>query len=308
MSVHYIYNFVRDNGDYELDYFNSKTVDELNDYIYENIDTSYWNRCDLVRVSLDCDCDGSWCDTKGLFVWDGSKVIFPFYNGNVKRYSSPEYSVNQKICCDGFMPNTFQAIHDFYPEDISCLSDGFSNKIFFTDLSDMKYDIIDNMRIFDVSNCYTDEISLSRFYYNGRSYILLMIGEYDSGVGNYLENNRPYDFDIYSAIDEYNIDTNVQDILDTFDESSDTQILFIRPEYFNINFNISCRTNKISNIVKSTNSRRNTKNVTREEASKYCPQVEHKAQKTKCQAVKSNGQSCSRMAKSGNRYCGIHSK
>jgi len=305
MRTHYIYDFVRDSGDYELDYTSTSTLYSLTSYIENNYDTSDWDKCDFVRVCIDDSCSNSWYDTQGLFIWDGSKVVYPYYNGNPKNYSNDSYSINYNVCCDGFIPNTFDAIYDYDIHELDDISDGLSNKICFAKLSYYKNDIISNMREYGVSNSYSDRITVSQFVYCGRSFMIIFLGSSNGNVLNYFNESRPYDANVESAFEEYDVNCSVQDVIDSVDSGYSDRIFFIRPEYFRVDFRSKNSNNRLSQY---SNSRSNVKNVTKEQASMYAVTVSQKCKKSKCQGVKSNGQGCSRMAKNGYSYCGIHIK
>ena len=301
MQLHYIENFMYHYDMDCLDYYTDSTLNKLNSYIRDNVDTSYWNRGDMVRVSLEKYGCYNWDDNIGLYFWNGHKVIFPFYNGALNYYGSNEYEIDQQVNRFGFVPNQFQFIRDYEPEEAFVDYGLMCSKVLFTNLSNYYNDICDSY----IQHYAGDSIlSIGEFYANGRRYFLMFFGDMSNDICNYLQQNRPYDFDVDSILDEYNCGINIYDIYDMKGSDSNDAYFFIHPNFLDINFNKS-NCNKYNEFCsQSHNKSRKSK------GKKYVNEINYASknviQKHKCKSVTNKGVSCSRLAREGSDYCGIH--
>jgi hypothetical protein len=302
MQVHYISNFLNEYDMDRLDYYNNSTTKDLNCYIQNNVDTSYWQVADIIRVKLELYGEKEWYDNKGLYFWNGSKLITPFYNGVINYYGSTEYEVDQQINRFGMIPNNIQFIHDYEPNEPFCNDGLIKSKVLFSDLSAFYNDICSSQTRHNVGDSI---LSIADFYTNSRRYILIFFGEMTNEIHEYICQNRPYDFDVEGVLEDLNCGIDIYNIYDTKDSSSDDFHFIIPNEFLNINFN-----DKIHNVFndycsKSKNSGRKSKGV------KYHNQIIEKksneAIRHKCISVTNKGVACSRMAQVGSTCCGIHS-
>lgn len=302
MTVHYINDYLSANNLDTLDYYDCNFINELNNYIQYYIDTSYWSRADIVRVSSSrySECYGN--DT--LFFWDGTSVVYPFYNGTLNNIGTCEFEIDTEIDSCGFTPNLFQCIHDFYPDDVIGVQDGMYNKILFTDLSSFSDSIFDNCVKYN-AGCIT--VSISYFYAGGVRYFIMFIGDMTDEISNYIYANRPYDFDIESCLPEHDINITLNDIYDTYGCSGE-HVMFIHPRFLYTDFDsVNCN-NRLQEMMEQsrsvyTQSNGGNFNVsnTNLKRSKKNTNV-----KNKCVSVTSKGVQCSRVARDGSDFCGIH--
>ncbi len=302
MRVHYINNFLSYNDIDCLDYYNDNTLCNLNNFIYENIDTSYWSVSDMVRVNCQKYGSGYWEDNVGLYFWTGSKLIFPFYNGVLNYYGSNEYEIDQKVNNFGFVPNCFQFIRDYEPFEPFQYDGLLKSKVLFSDLSLYYNDICDNHTRHMVNGMV---LSISEFYANNRRYILLFFGEMNNQIHEYLCNNRAYDFDVNGIFQEYNCGINMYNIYDTKNSSEDDYYFFIHPNFLNVNFGYN---NNCNNFRQMCNNSYNTNNKSKGKKyhNKLIAKNNRNTERHKCKSMTNNGETCSRMAKEGRDYCGIH--
>lgn len=302
MQVHYISNFLNEYDMDELDYYNDSVLSDLNCYIRDNVDTSYWNTNDMIRVKLERYGDNEWYDNKGLYFWDGYKLILPFYNGTINYYGSDEYEFDQQLNRFGFVPNHMQFIRDYTPDEPLCEDGLFKSKVMFSNLS-MFYDDIYESHSRHIVN--GSIFTMADFYANGRRYILMFFGELDNRIREYICSNNPYDFDVEGILNDLNCDISLDDIYYTKNSCPDDYHFFIPSEFLSINFNDKI-TNKFNNYCNTSKSKgKKSKGV------KYHNQVIQKNSnqnnRSKCISVTNKGVSCSRMAQDGSSYCGIHS-
>lgn len=301
MRVHYIANFLSYNDLDCLDYYSENTLCNLNNYIYENVDTSYWSFADMVRVNMEKYGSGYWEDNVGLYVWDGAKLIYPFYNGVLNYFGSNEYEIDQKVNSFGFIPNCFQFIRDYEPYEAFQEDGLLKSKVLFSDLSSYYNDICDSHTRHIVNG---SVFSIADFYANGRRYILMFFGEMSNQIHEYLCNNRPYDFDVDGIFQEYECGINIYNIYDTKNSCDDDFYFFIHPKFLDVNFgNNNC--NRFRQLCNESNNKRN-----KSKGKKYHNKVINKSngcvERYRCKSVTNKGESCSRMAKPGCEYCGIH--
>jgi len=302
MYVHYINNFLSYNDIEYLDYYTENTLCNLNSFIYENIDTSYWNPSDMVRVNCQKYGSGYWEDNVGLYFWDGSKLIFPFYNGVLNYYGSNEYEIDQRVNSFGFVPNCFQFIRDYEPHEAFNYDGLLKSKVLFTDLSSYYNDICDSHTRHMVNG---RVLSIADFYTNGRRYVLMFFGEMNNQVHEYLCNNRPYDFDVDGIFEEYNCGVNIYNIYDTKNSNSEDYHFFIHPKFLDVNFGYSNNCNKFRQMCHNSNNSSN-KSKGKKYHNKIISRANAPVERHKCKSVTNKGETCSRLAKPGCDYCGIH--
>lgn len=303
MRIYCVRDFVDDMGYSSMDYFCNDTLDQLNTYVDDEYDTSEFDTGDMFRVSMSSSGEFS-DDNEGIFFWNGSRLVFPFYNGELNSFGSNEYEIDQEICPDGFVPNLFQVIHDFHPDDpyqdngIDC------NRIYFTDLSSYYDDIKENFETYEVESSVSSDLSITKFYANGEDYILVYPGEVNKRLGAYLKCNRPYDFDIDSALSEYDVEISSSKILDMCDLDS-AFIIFVHPKYLDISYDSCGRGGIHARARKSRGG--NSSNYDSSGISAYATKPSFTVkEKRYCCKKTGKGKTCSRMAKDGYDYCGIH--
>lgn len=306
MQVHYITDFVYCNDLDCLEYYSRDTLRLLNDHVNDYVDTSYWSRGDMIRVEMERYCTSSWSGNEGLFFWNGSELIYPFYNGNLNRIGSCEYEIDQQIQSEGFVPNCFQAIFDFNPKDTFEDYDGIrGNKTMFTDLCSFESDIYDNHIEYQVASDVADTLSITYFYYNGERYFVIFFGSLNNEINNYISNNRPYDFDAESALLEYNTDISLCSIQNIFDGSDDDHYMFIHPRFKDIDFNACSYESRLSRKIRNSKFKSNNSIGVKYNNK---PKNNYKTEVAvhKCSSVTNKGIRCTRNAKDGYDYCGIH--
>jgi hypothetical protein len=302
MLVHYIDSFLSYNDIEYLDYYNKNTLDILNNYIYENVDTTYWSMSDMVRVTCEKYGSSYWEDNIGLYFWDGSKLILPFYNGVLNYYGSNEYEIDQKVNSFGFVPNCFQFIHDYEPSEPFANNGLLKSKVLFTNLSSYYNEICD---------CYTKHmvngsvLSIADFYANNRRYILMFFGDMDNQIQEFLCNNRPYDFDIDGIFQEYDCGVNIYNIYDTKNSCDEDFYLFIHPKFLDVNFGNANNCNNFRQLCDNSTNKGN-KSKGKKYHNKVIKKNNTNVERHKCKSVTNKGETCSRMAKSGLDFCGIH--
>jgi hypothetical protein len=309
MQIHYIRNYVYDYDMECLEYYSSDTLSSLNGYIETNIDTSEWSCGDMVRVELERYEKDSWDDNKGLFFWNGYRLIYPFYNGNLNDMGSAEYEMDQQIDVSGFIPNTFQALYDYSPYEPFEYTDGIkNNKIVFTDLSQYYNEISDNYITYNVSNSRydsEDRLTISHFYHNGTKYFVLFYGNMRDEVMNYLCRNRPYDLDTETCLMEYDSSTNIYDIYEKYDSNSYDTYFFIHPRFLSIDFDEIVQESPLQAWCNKTRVK-----PKHSKGTKYHNKTSNKmvapSSRVMCSSVTNKGKHCTRMAKDGHSYCGIH--
>jgi len=300
MEVRYISNFLNEYDFEELDYYNDSTLSNLNSYIYNNVDVSYWNKGDMVRVKLERYGNKEWYDNRGLYFWDGSRLLMPSYEGGVNYYGSNEYEIDQQTNRFGVVPSNLQFIYDYEPNEPLCEDGLMKSKVMYSNLSNY-YDEICESHSRHIIN--GDIFSMADFYANGKRYILMFFGELNEQVQEYLCNNHPYDFDVEGILDDLNCGVDIYNIYDTKGSCSDDFHFFIPSEFLSINFNdnVCSRLNQYCKNSQSKNKKSKGK--------KYQNQIINKNNtnvRQRCISVTNKGVACSRMAKDGSEYCGIH--
>jgi len=300
MATHYINNFVVWMENIVLEYYNPKTIQNLNNFVSQCINTYSWNIGDSVRVANNCYGEFE-RGVEGLFIWNGSELIYPFYNGKLNKYGCRGYEIDQLIHSSGYVPNTIKFIYDFEPGN-------GENRVLFTDLSYFKDEILSNKSQYCVDHNYNDEgITCFKF----RDYCIVILGETPYEFYNYIENNRPYDFNIDDIIIEYEMSVSKQDMIHTFGTE---KIMLIHPRFFNIDFdNSGYDSDGILSRVKSSRNKTSYScdgynNTSYNTSSKTSSTKKFVLQETrdKCIGKTGKGKSCSRAAKNGYSFCGIH--
>lgn len=312
MNIHYVYNFVSNFGLYELDYYNPDTLDQLNNFIYENIDYSYWSRGDMVRVSLTENEDSNWYDIRGLYFWNGSALIYPFYNGKINSFGTTEYEIDSQISNSGYIPNIFQFAHEFHPADAFSNSDGINDcKILFSNLSSFS-EVYNSDGKYYLSNNYdsTGYATVYKFEHNSINYHVFILGEDNYQIQEYFSSNRPYEFDISQVCSEYDISLSPDEIRSAFGLGYYDQLMFIHPRFLNTSFENTvcesdCIVSRIQNSRRKTNYSSSGYVLSRDYTSKPNKKSDS-CNKSRCIGSTSKGHPCTRMAKSGHSYCGIH--
>jgi hypothetical protein len=309
MQIHYIRNYVYDNDLECLEYYSQDTLSSLNNYVDDNIDTSDWSCGDMVRVEMERYEKDSWEDNKGLFFWNGYRLIYPFYHGNLNDFGTVEYEVDTTIDIGGFVPNTFQALYDYSPQEPFDYTDGIkNNKVVFTDLSQYNSEISDNYVTFNVSNSQYDSenrLTISHFYHDGIKNFVMFYGNMRDEIMNYLCRNRPYDLDAEATLSEFDSSTNIYDVYEKYDSNSYDNYFFIHPKFLTIDFEAINQESPLQAWCNRTKSRsKHAKGVFYHNtpSNKYSTG----SNKTQCISVTNKGKCCTRMAKSGHSYCGIH--
>jgi hypothetical protein len=309
MQIHYIRNYVYDNDLECLEYYSQDTLSSLNNYVDDNIDTSDWSCGDMVRVEMERYEKDSWEDNKGLFFWNGYRLIYPFYHGNLNDFGTVEYDVDSTIDINGFVPNTFQALYDYLPYEPFEFTDGIkNNKIVFTDLSRYCDEINYNFETFNVSNsCYSGDgkFTISHFYHDGTRYFVMFFGDMRDEIINYLSRNRPYDLEAETCLMEFDASTNIYDVYEKYDSTSYDTYFFIHPRFLNVDFEaVNCETPLQIRCRESRSKPKHAKGTFYHNtpSGKYSAPVS----KNRCISVTNKGKHCTRMAKSGHSYCGIH--
>jgi hypothetical protein len=309
MQVHYIENFVRDIGCTYLDYYNYDTLHLLNTYIYKNFDISSWKRFDIARVELSIYSERNWPCSEGLYFWDGNKLIFPFFNGQLNCIGSSEYDIDQTIDRFGFIPNVFQLFRDYLPHDVNytyCIN---SNRFIFSNLYEHNPDLFSNIAHYQISNNHEDTgvLTVLTFSFNSSNYFVITLGALTQEQVNYMCTNGVYDLEFDTACYEYNLEYSAQDIKSQigYSDYNNDHILFLHPRFMYMNFdipityNISYTQESNSSIVRGT--RPQSRSCEKATKPKF-----NKVKNKKCGGDTNKGQGCSRMAKEGYDYCGIH--
>jgi hypothetical protein len=265
----------------------------------------------MIRVSTQrYGCD-SWCGCEGLFFWTGYSLVYPFYDGKLNDVSSREFEIDQALDSCGFVPNLFQAISEFEPEDMFGLDNGITNnKILFSDLSEFADEIYDNCVSYNVSNNHYDSdniISVGHFEKNYRRYFVIFLGRMNDMVYTYLRNNRPYDFDIDNVFSEFSMSIGLSDVIDTFDSSYSDCYFFIQPRFLDIKFD-KYGTSILSRRIAQSQVAHRIAEKAEFYGGKSVKKTKKKEQQNQCQSYTARGDQCSRLAKKGEDYCGIHLK
>jgi hypothetical protein len=223
----------------------------------------------------------------------------PFYNGHINRYGTNEYEIDQQTNRFGVVPNNIQFIYDYDPNEVLCEDGLLKSKVMYSNLSNY-YDEICSSHSRHIVN--GEIFSMADFYANGKRYILMFFGEMNCQIKQYLCNNRPYDFDAEGILEDLCCGIDIYNIYDTKDSCSDDYHIFIPSHFININFDdVIC--NKFNNYC-NRNQSRNMKS----KGKKYQNEIHNNSKKVrnKCISVTNKGVACSRMAKDGSEYCGIH--
>lgn len=235
MGFHTIYDFVEYCNDSHMDYLDNYTYHMLKKYVSEKVDTSDWCKCDVIQVHMTYDCS----ETPKIYIWDGDKLVYPFYNGKCNTIdSSFKNQIDDLISYSGYMPNIFQAFFDYDPFDVF-YNDDFTmpSTIGFVNLNYWADDISCNINRSDyVSTSYGDSV-ITICNFDGNKH-LVFIGEYDDNIMDYISCNNAYDFDISKLLLGYNVDLSEDDIYDICGGSSDDYYMFIHRYHMNVNYNI----------------------------------------------------------------------
>lgn len=315
MYVHYVTDFVRDCGLMYLDYYNSSTLSDLNTYISNNVNTSEWGYGDLIKVLRERSSYTSSDDCYCMFFWNGYSLVYPFYDGALNTIGSSGYEIDQQIDGSGYVPNMFQAIHNFdVTTAINNLNGCLSNHVYFSCLQIFSEQILNSINRFGISNNYEQSqgvISVCCFNYGSINYYVMYLGDFTDAIYTHLSYNRPYDFDIFGVVNEFNLGCSVSDLYEAVGASSSDIFMFIHPRFLNIDYNnYQCSPNRLTTLIQSSKSKKKTsKGKVSKDAliEKSTPtRVNQTTDKRFCCSVTGKGGQCSRAAKSGHDYCGIH--
>jgi hypothetical protein len=234
-------NFLDHCGKYSVQYMDDRTCEMLNEYIQNSgeIDTDDWEICDFVRIPC-CqnsyyDSDTEECDYEGLFIWDGNKVIYPFYGGNPS--SGKCKKIDNSICMDGYIPDNLILYSDYYPSDVFNVKNGVSSCIGFGKImnDDNEEILMSNMCTMKNVKSVHKEKNLTVFNF-GPGRFVVFFGTCDSRIINHLKNYRPFDLDIKNVISKYNMSISMNDLCDFCGGSMDNDYLFIHPNYLTLNY------------------------------------------------------------------------
>lgn len=293
MSVHIVSGFLEHFDKYDINYENSYTLQELNNYISEcySYESSNWKCGDLIRVPVNQYSGESWDGVRGLFVWNGYSAIYPFYNGNCNSSNYRAKRVDVAVSREGFIPNSLKLFDDYDPSEIFGLENGINSRIGFYGFNsdDYGYDYFDE-RVVRVG-----DVSVIQFDYNK---FIVFIGDFDYNIYCYLTQCRPYDLDANEALSSNFCETSIYDIVDEISADYDSHFMFIHPCYLNIDFDCESYTECTgNNIGKSDVYIRQTK-----------PSFKPKIVRSQCLAVKADGYRCTKKTKENCDYCGMHRK
>jgi hypothetical protein len=242
MSVHYLENFLEYINKYSVDYMSAKTLDIVNDYIDNSgeIDTDDWEVCDYIRIPCDRDCyyysDDDDNDVKGLFIWNGCRVIYPFYNGtaNTGKFRKLDIAISK----DGYIPDSLILYNDYYPCDVFNVKRGLKRcigfgRIIYDDNDDCV--VNDSVRINGVSSINRQSrcVTVANF---GPGRFVVFFGEFNDNIRDYIKNYRPYDLDIKGVIAKYNMSIDLDEICSICSSNEDDDYLFIHPNYIGLDY------------------------------------------------------------------------
>jgi hypothetical protein len=235
-------NFLEHVNKYSVQYMDSRTCDMLNEYIRDSgeIDTDDWEICDFVRIPCSrnsCyDSDDDSCDVEGLFIWDGNKVIYPFYGGHPSSGKSKK--IDTSICKSGYIPDNLILYADYYPDEVFNVKNGLAACVGFGKIinDDNEEIILSNMSTMkNVKSAYNKEKSLTVCNF-GPSRFVVFFGIPDTRVINYLKDYRPFDLDMQSVISKYNMSIQLEDLHEFSGGSDNSDYLFIHPSYLTLIF------------------------------------------------------------------------
>jgi hypothetical protein len=235
MAHHTIYDFVEFCGESHMDYLDKYTYRELTRFVQDSVDTSCWNRCDIVFVHMTYDCSSE----PKPFIWDGDNLVYPFFNGSCNTIDSTiKCNIDDVICHSGYMPNIFQAFTDYDPNNLFSSPDfSMPSSIGFVDLSCWSDEICENVHTsMNVSTSYGEKpITICNF--DGNKH-LVILGKFDGKVRNHIMDNNVYDFSLSNLLFGYNVDLNDFDIHDICGGSADDYYFFIHPSHTDIDYNV----------------------------------------------------------------------
>ena len=145
------------------------------------------------------------------------------------------------------------------------------------------------------------------FSFNSSKYFVIVLGTLTQELVNYMCTNSVYDLDFDTACYEYDLEYSAEDIKNQigYNYYNNDHILFVHPRFVGINFDIPITHNLVYTFNHNTTNVRGTQPQIRscEKATK--PKF-NKVKSKKCSGGTNKGQGCSRMAKEGYDYCGIH--
>lgn len=210
-----------------------ETFENLKKYVNEEIDTSNWSPCDIVKVHLTHDCS----EDPEIFIWNGYTLVYPYHNGECNDYNIVRERIDNVINPNGYMPNVFKFFIDydpscvFYSDDIS-----FPCRVGFSSLSRWYSEVMSNVYVIDTESCYGDtKLTICTFDDNKH---VVFIGDFDSNIRDYFSNNRPYDFDIDNLIYGYNLSVSFEEIVSACDGDEGDYYFFIHPKYIGLDYNL----------------------------------------------------------------------
>lgn len=236
VQIRYIYNYLYNEGK-NFDYYDSEdTLNNINNYIYNNESYSDWDRMDVIMVCLN---DGCSEEDFSCFIWDGNSVIYPYYNGRTGS------SLDSSIDSTGYFPNNFDVldvgidnIKYFFNEHSSYKF--FENCVAWTNFSSYSYDV--NISVQELySECYNQPY-LTVCYISELDTFIYMISDGDEQsqfdkITDYIRSNRPYIFreDMESR---YGIQNNLYYIRENLgvEDSSNSHHLIIDPYFIDLDY------------------------------------------------------------------------
>jgi hypothetical protein len=262
VQIRNIYNYLYSVGKV-FDYYDSEdTLNNINDYIYNNEPYDEWDRMDVIMVCMNEGCSE---EDFACFIWDGNGVIYPYYNGRTGS------SLDNSVDSTGYFPNNFDVldigienIKSFFGENSSYKL--FENCVGWTNLDSYSYGVNVSVQSL-VSECYSQE-HLVVCYLDELDTFVYMISDGDEDcqvdkLTNYLRSNRPYIFreDMESR---YGIQNNlyyIRENLGVYDSSNSHHLIidpyFIDLEYDDIYYNDYDNSPMLSKRTKKRTTRQN---------------------------------------------------
>jgi hypothetical protein len=293
-QIHTIHDYLEYQGVSFENYDSEETLNNITNYIRDNSIYSDINRFDAIMVCLNEGCSE---EDYGCFIWDGEKVVHPFYNG--LKGSDIDYTIDSS----GFFPNTLDVL-DMEPEkirDVACqlsCRNRFEKCVGWTDLSSYIYNGNVN---FIVETLYSDRYSdenLTVFKFEDPKVIIYMIGngendEQQYNCLNYIRGNKPYvlSSDIYGLYDIKNSTENIYTNLDIYD-SSEYIHLIIDPCFVDVNYDSVYSESTYSSSSMSRFSKKGSKGSRKNYVESYNNIVYEDKNVEKCSAITNKGNCC----------------